>query len=168
MSKFDQESEVIIKNIRLTRWGITIVALWAVTLAFLSFANLLLITSIVQSVTIEVGVLQSWLVFGLNIFLLIAFSISAYGLFKRQQWGRLLFLVSVSIWAGFNFFALFSSSYSLNQDHTNQAIFFNAFRYAVALIMPLWYLNLPQVKLAFQPSLENLKNEDPTTDDNLD
>jgi len=160
-----KSSEVIIKNTRVTQWGITIVALWALVLAVLSFANLLLITSIVQSVTIEVGILQSWMVFSLNIFLLVTFSISAYGLFKREQWGRLLFLVSVSVWTVSNFFALFSPTYSPNQNYTNQYLLLNAFRYAVALILPLWYLNLPQVKLAFQPSSENLKIEDATTDD---
>ena len=169
LSKSNQESEVIINNhTRITQWGINIVALWSLTLAFLAFANHLHITSRVQSTVVEVGVLQSWMVFGLNLSLLVLFSVSAYGLFKRQQWGRILFLVTVSIWAISNFFALFSPAYLPNQNYTNQHLLLNAFRYVVALILPIWYLNLPQVKRAFRPSSANLKIEDSTTNDDID
>ena len=168
LSKFKLAlSEVIIKNLSFTQWGIIIIALWSLILAFLSLANLLLITSIVQSASVEVNIVQTWLVFGLNIFLLVAFSLSAYGLFKRQQWARFLFLAAVIIWAGLNFFALFSSSKASAQGHMISNIYIDALRYAIAVAVSILYLNLPRVKLAFQTLPENLDNEDQINNDNI-
>jgi hypothetical protein len=160
-------SEVIIKNLSLTQWGIIIIALWSLVLAFLALANLLLITSIVQSAALAVNVVQTWMVFGLNIILLIAFSLSAYGLLRQQPWGRLLFLAAVIVWAGLNFFALFSVADTPGQNRTTPSLYIDASRYAAALIISLVYLNLPRVKQAFQSSSGYLDNKDQTDNDNI-
>jgi hypothetical protein len=143
----------------LTKWGIKLVALWALVLTILSLANLLLLTSIVQIGTTE-GPTQTqiWIVFLLNVLFLFGFGASTYGLFRRTPWGRILFLWVVSIWAGANLMALFVPLFATGQrDFQGQIL--SIIRYAVALVLPLWYLNLPQVKSAFQPSSEKTGTE---------
>lgn len=161
-----RSSEVIINHTRLTKWGIIIVAFWALVLAVLSMGNLLVLTTIVRLNTNE-GPTQTqiWIVFVLNLLFLLGFIGSSYGLFKRSSWGRTLFLWIISMWAGANLMALFVPILSTTQGYS-QAGILNAIRYAVALILPLWYLNLPQVKMAFQAPINN-STEDITTDENI-
>jgi hypothetical protein len=103
------------------------------------------------------------MLFGLNTFLLIAFSICAYGLFKRYSWGRTLFLWVISIWAVLNLTILFAPIISSRQPISQKSII-SAIYYILALALPILYLNLAQVKLIFQPSSKNSKTEDTNVD----
>lgn len=141
-------------------------ALWAFVLAFLSLANLLVLTQIVQlSRENQLNQEMVWVVFALNLFFLLGFGASAYGLFRRLSWGRLLFLWIVSFWAISNLIALFIPVFSLDQN-LSQAKTINAIQYGAAFVLPWWYLNLSQVKAIFASLSEKHTNEDISTHDN--
>jgi hypothetical protein len=84
--------------------------------------------------------------------LAVGFGASAYGLFQRYNWGRRLFLGVVTVWAGFNLIALFAPSLILNEPYTVNSLIFNGLRYIIGFFLPWWYLNLPHIKILFQPN----------------
>lgn len=136
-------------------WGVFIITLWSTVLAVLALAYILWLVTIAQymgSNPQQPGLAQLWFVFGLNIIFLIIFGVSAYGLFKRHNWGRLSFLGAITAWSGFNLAALIFPYFSPEQGHTTDAVLFNGLRYTVELIIPWWYLNAPHVKKVFLSS----------------
>ncbi|MBN1994287.1 MAG: hypothetical protein JW953_16435 [Anaerolineae bacterium] len=148
-------------KVQFRTWGIIILALWALVLALLALANILFLSTVVQFFTREdmPNLTQLWLVFILNIIFLIGFSGSAYGLLKRHNWGRILFVGFIMVWSGFNLMALFTPSFSA-QDYKTRAYVLNGIYYLGGLLLPLWYLNLPRVKADFQGLSENSTTED--------
>lgn len=132
-------------------WGIPIFALWALVLAFLSFARLLLLTRVVQ-LGGEVLENQSmiWLVFIFNTAFGLGFTGSAYGLWRRRNWGRVLFLWWIVIWSGFNWVAVFfNPALSSNQEALISNLLINGLRLAVGVIISMWYFNMPHIKALF-------------------
>jgi len=143
---------------------------WALVLAILAFANLLFLSTVVQMMGTDDGPGQSqiWLVFLLNVLFLIGFAVSAYGLFRLDNWGRILFLWCIIIWSGFNLIAIFIPSFYPDRDRSAEGVWFNGLRYGVGLIVPLWYLNLPRIKMIFHSQRsENLIVEETKDDDNI-
>ena len=134
------------------KWGIWICAAWALVLALLTIANLLLLSLAVEFYSNEYG-MQSrvWLIFGLNVVFGLAFAASTFGLWRQQNWGRLLFLWAIIIWSSFNFITLFIPNllFSAGRDYTIRELTPNAIRFAAGVFVPLWYLNLPRVKAFF-------------------
>ncbi|MBN1221280.1 MAG: hypothetical protein JXM69_20315 [Anaerolineae bacterium] len=137
--------------------------LWALALAFLSVANLLLLSAVVQVTGSNDAPSsgQVWVVFFLNIIFLIGFMVSAYGLFRLYNWARILFLGCITVWSVFNLIALFIPSVSPEQDYSIGELTLNGLRYGVGLFLPWWYLNVPHVKAIFyrQPA-ENETSEE--------
>lgn len=140
-------------NWRPKKWGIFILALWAGLLALLTLANLLLL-----SASTEVYSEQSevWWVFIVSIIFSLGFGLSAYGLWRTQTWGRLLFIWSIISWSAFNLFALFAPGLIFVSDRTyaTDKLILAGLYYGLALIFPLWYLNLPDVKRHFSNTSE--------------
>lgn len=93
-----------------------------------------------------------WIVFVLNVLFLIGFSLSFYGLWHHQNWGRLLFLWALGLWAGFGLLALFMPTILSGSTQTQavSSVIFNLFRYLVSFLLPLLYLNMAHVKASFQ------------------
>jgi hypothetical protein len=172
---------------RFGTWGIFVLSLWASVLALVNLARILLLSEGVQFFGGDRGATQSqiWMIFILNILFFLGFGSSAYGLSKQYNWGRIVFLWFVVIWSSFNLIALFAPNFyyllfspstvlaipgllfSPNQDYTVGELTFNGLRHAVELILPLWYLNLPHIKIVFHtPSAENFTTEG-TTDDSV-
>jgi hypothetical protein len=87
---------------------------------------------------------QIWLVFSLNVFFGLVFGASAYGLWRRQSWGRILFLWALVFWSAFDLISLF-----IGNDDTIPAIIVNVLRVAIGLVISLWYFNLPRVTALF-------------------
>ena len=86
-----------------------------------------------------------WLVFALDVLFCVGFGLSAYGLWKRCNWGRLLFLWLLGAWSAFELIGPFIA----NQD-TFIDLTANVFRVAVGLLIALFYFNLPRIKAFFE------------------
>jgi ABC-type glycerol-3-phosphate transport system permease component len=133
-------------------------------------ANLLYLSAVVQLIGGDQGPNQGriWIVFIFNVIFLIGFAISAYGLFRLHHWGRILFLWCITIWSGLNLIALFIPFFSPDQDHSAEGLALNSLRYAAGLLVPLWYLNLPRVKVIFRnQSSEGASAEETLANDNI-
>jgi hypothetical protein len=129
---------------------VRIFAIWAGILAFLALANLLILTQVVETGGYEPESLnQIWLIFGLNVIFGLGFAASAYGLWRKRNWGRLLFLGIIVAWSAFNIIALFSSQPAYSAG--SRAV--NSLRYLVGPVVSWWYLNLARIKHQFQTGL---------------
>lgn len=131
-------------------WGVIILALWSLILALLTLGNLLILARSAGFFSMEQS--RIWLVFILNVFFLISFSLSFYGLWQHHNWGRLLFLWSLGLWATFGLLALFMPNFLSTSARTEaiSSVLFNAFRYVASFLFPLLYLNLAHIKVRFQ------------------
>jgi hypothetical protein len=132
-------------------WGIFILGLWALVLVLVALSRLILLSAIVASESdLNLSQSQIWTVFVLNGLFGLAFAASAYGLWTRRHWGRLLFMGSIIIWAVFYVVALFTSGeLSAGSDYRPGSLVFNLVPYLVGLIVSVWYLNLPHIKALF-------------------
>jgi hypothetical protein len=114
-------------------------------------ANLLLLT---VSTGLDRAATQSqiWIIFILNVCFSLGFGASAIGLWQQRNWGRRLFLWMIVFWFGLNMLGLFVPEllFSANQSQTTSSLVLNGLRFVVGLILPLWYLNLPHIKVLFQ------------------
>lgn len=133
------------------KWGIRVFAAWALILTVLALANLLLLTAFVEVGNQPVGSqTRIWLTFVFNVLFSLGFAGSSYGLWRCHKWGRVLFLWTVVIWSGFNIITLFAADlFFAGRPYTAIELTLNGFRYAIGLLISVWYLNLPQVKLLF-------------------
>jgi hypothetical protein len=133
-------------------FSIRLLAVWAAVLAILPFANLLLLTQVVELSSNQfISQTQTWLIFGLQSTFGAIFAASAYGLWQKHNWGRVLFLWACVIWFGVNIFSLFVPNIvalaAVQQPLTGSIL--KGTRFAVALFLPVWYLNRPVVKEIF-------------------
>ena len=136
----------------LPKWGVWLIAAWAVVLAILVFVEMLNLTQAVRLNNVADGSqVQIWLIFILSIFFGLAFASSTYGLWRYQNWGRLLFIWTNLVWSGFNIMALFVPDviFALGSRHSVVELTTNSLRFAISLFLPLLYLNLPRVKALF-------------------
>ena len=143
----------------LPKWGVWICAAWALALAVLAVANLLLLTQAAGLYHDDNGdQTQIWVIFLLNVCFGLAFAASTYGLWRQKNWGRLLFLWSIVVWSGFNFLALFAPEilFSSSRQYTTSQLTTNGVRFMLGMIVPLLYLNLPRVKALFYTGAENI------------
>ncbi|GAB4410545.1 MAG: hypothetical protein Fur0044_04280 [Anaerolineae bacterium] len=131
-------------------WGILILGLWALVLALVALARLVLLSAVVGSGNENVSQGQVWVVFILNVLLALAFAACAYGLWARRHWGRILFMVCIAVWAVFYVVALLTSGTPwANNDYTPGSLAFNLVPYLGGVILSVWYLNLPHIKALF-------------------
>ena len=132
-------------------WGILILGLWALVLVLVALSRLLLLSAVVASESdLNLSQGQIWTVFVLNGLFGFAFAASAYGLWTRRHWGRLLFMGSIIVWAIFYVVALFiSGESSASSDYGPGNLVFNLVPYIVGLIVSVWYLNMPHIKALF-------------------
>jgi hypothetical protein len=132
-------------------WGILILGLWALVLVLVALSRLLLLSAVVGSESdLNLSQGQIWTVFVLNGLFGLAFGASAYGLWTRRQWGRLLFMGSIIVWAIFYVAALFTSGESsASSDYGPGSLILNLIPYVVGLTVSVWYLNLPHIKALF-------------------
>jgi hypothetical protein len=113
-----------------------------------SFANLLLLSAVVGSESdLNLSQGRIWTVFILNALLGLAFAVSAYGLWGRQNWGRLLFIACIIVWSGFHAAALFTPGI-LPADYTVGALILNVVP-LIGAIAAVFYLNLGHIKVLF-------------------
>lgn len=91
------------------------------------------------------------MIFILNIIFGVGFGASSYGLFRRQSWGRILFLWIILIWTGFNLLAIFLFRPVLpsNSGLFIDNLFVSAVRFALGGVISVWYFNIPRVKARF-------------------
>jgi hypothetical protein len=80
----------------------------------------------------------------------LGFAVSAYGLWQRYNWGRILFLWLIVSWSGLNLFAIYSPYLSPRQDFSFDGALISTLRFGFAVILSLVYFNLPQVKDLFR------------------
>ena len=156
-------------KVRFGTWGIFILMLWALIMVFLAVAEMLGLMAIAEF-GVDAGgpsPTQIWITFFLNILFMFGFGASVYGLYQRRNWGRVIFLWSITIWSGVNIIALFILWHYVGQKFTVTAITANVLRYVVSLLLPLWYLNLSHIKMMFThyPS-ENFTSEESVINDN--
>ncbi|MDM8521499.1 hypothetical protein QUF64_15745 [Anaerolineales bacterium HSG6] len=126
-------------------WGVFVLALWSAILSLLAASHLLLFSSSTAYLT-QQNVNLMWTILGANIVLCLGFALGSYGLSTRKNWGRLLFLGLITIWSAINLIILLDSL--LNEPAIDHVL--NSLRFIVAIIVPLWYLNLPHIKLLFK------------------
>jgi len=142
-----------VRRILTPKLGVRLLSVWALILAILPLANLLLLTQAVELYSNQFGNQgRVWIIFIMQTGFGLAFAASTYGLWQQHNWGRLLFLWTSVIWFGFNLLALIIptalSPASIQKPLVEPLI--NGTRFAVALFIPLWYLNRPQVKTLFK------------------
>ena len=133
-------------------WGISIFALWAFILALVAAANVLLLSKVAELYGYETEIQgRVWLIFILNTLFGLGFAASAYGLWQRRNWGRLLFLWIIVIWSFSNVVALFmpDSPFSSNMRPTISNKVLESIRFSIGPVASLWYLNLARVKCLF-------------------
>lgn len=131
-------------------WGILFLGLWALVLALVGLARLVLLSAVLGATQKNVSQSQIWVVFSLNALLAVAFAACTYGLWTRHHWGRVLFMGCIALWAIFYVVALFASSTPLaNNDYTPGSMAFNLVPYLGGAILAIWYLNLPHIKALF-------------------
>lgn len=132
-------------------WGILILGLWALVLAMVALARLVLLSAVVESGNQNnVSQGQIWAVFILNALMVAAFVACAYGLWTRRHWGRVLFMGCIVVWTVFYIVALVTSNTSLaNNDYTPGSLAFNLIPYLGGVIVTVWYLNLSHIKALF-------------------
>jgi len=90
----------------------------------------------------------------------LGFGASAYGLWDRRNWGRLLFLWLLGFWSGFELIAPFITNRDAFIDITA-----NIFRVAIGLFVSLYYFNLPRIKTLFDTDKKELSTEDTLEND---
>lgn len=122
--------------------------LWAIVLAALSLANLVLLSGSADSFS---GPGVVWLIFILSVGFSLGFLVGAVGLWQQRHWGRLVFLWTVAIWASVNLVALFVPGlFQSAPSYTAGGLFLAGLRYLVSLLLPVWYLNLAHIKALFK------------------
>ena len=151
-------------------WGVRLLAIWAFVLAVIPFANILLLTAAVEFYSNRYNnQTQIWIIFFLQACFGVGFAISGYGLWRYQNWGRVLFLWASTIWFGVNIIALFVPSFiffSIRQYSTSELIW-NGIRFFIALTIPVWYLTQPHVRFIFDHDpVENIMSKEVTSNDN--
>lgn len=112
----------------------------------------MLLLSAVVGVTEEENISQNqvWLVFILNAILGLGFAASVYGLWIRRHWGRLLFIITIAIWAIFYLIAIFLPlSSPTGQSYTTIEWMVNLIPYLLGSTGAIWYLNLAHIKMLF-------------------
>ena len=133
-------------------WGIFILGLWALVLAVVALARLLLLSAVIESggqENTDQG--QIWIVFILNALFAIAFAACVYGLWTRRNWGRLLFMISVTIWSIFYIVALFlPTGAPVTESYSVMTLIINLIPYIIGVALSIWYLNLPHIKAMFE------------------
>ena len=99
-----------------------------------------------------------WLLVALNVSLGLGFGFSAYGLWRHYSWGRKIFLWSIAVWAGSNMVTIFIPGVNLQSSIGQQIL--NSLRYALALFVPIFYLNRTRIKMVFYalPKESNVKD----------
>ena len=137
---------------RISNWGVRVVALWSLALAFLAFAYILTLTSAVGLSSNEFGdQTQVWVILLLNVMFFIGFLVSSYGLWRKYNWGRIGFLWTVGIWSAFNLVVVLDPGllFTVRQNYSLTTVMANGLRFVATLLIPLWYLNRPQIKSIF-------------------
>ncbi len=112
----------------------------------------MLLTQAVEFYSNEFGTqAQVWLILGLNIVFMVGFAASAYGLWRGQNWGRLLFLLLIIIWSASNLVAMFMANplFIFRESHVLADGLVNGLRFGLGLLVSVWYFNLPRIKRFF-------------------
>jgi len=134
------------------RLGIAIIAAWAVVLGLLNFVRLVYTFSLVDGSALapqgRVFVYQ-WAaaIFGL------AFLAAAWGLWKRANWGRWLFLAVATGFFVTSIVGLFTAQVDAPPPEARPWLLA---RYILSIILPALYLNLPFIKQSFDATEEQL------------
>lgn len=137
---------------KIPRWGVWLIAAWALVLAILVFVEMLNLTQAIRLNAIgSDNQTQIWIFFILSTSFSLAFLSSTYGLWRTHNWGRLLFIWTNVVWSCFNITALFIPTliFASANSHTALELTTSTIRFTVSLIIPLVFLNLPRVKALF-------------------
>ena len=137
------------------KFGVWLIAAWALVLAILVFVEMLNLTQAIRLNSVESGnQTQIWIIFVLSVSFGVAFISSTYGLWRYHNWGRLLFLWTNLVWSGFNVTALFVPTliFASGNSHNAPELTTSSIRFAISLFIPFLYLNLPRVKALFYNS----------------
>lgn len=137
-------------------WIVRLLTIWALLLTILPFANLLLLTLSTELYDNQYGnQLQVWLIFILQTIFGLIFAASTYGLWRYHNWGRVLFLWATAVWFSVNFVALFVPLFLFSGVQQNPpTLILSGLRFAIAFVIPLWYLNQPRIRAVFFQTVE--------------
>ncbi len=132
--------------------GIRVLAMWSLMLAILAFLNLLLLSESVELYSNQFNnQAQLWIIFIISLIFCFTFLLSAYALWQYHNWGRILFLLAIAIWFGFNLVTMTMSNFvsSETNSYDLSELFVDSLQSVVAIMLPLWYLNIPHIKAIF-------------------
>jgi carbon starvation protein CstA len=92
------------------------------------------------------------LLVGVDLVLIASFCAAAYGLARRLEWGRRLFIGLTVLRFGSLIGGLFwpGTIFSQTLDQTSGRQWWLLGRYLISLVLPIWYLNLNQVRAWFK------------------
>lgn len=111
---------------------------------------MLLLSIVVGLPNQPLGQGQVWTVFILNGLFGLGFAVSAYGLWTRRNWGRLLFCGLLIVWAIFYIAALLLPGGPASQpDYSLVTLVANTIPYLLGSGLAVWYLNLSYIKALF-------------------
>ncbi len=134
-------------------WGILILTLWALVLTLLAVVNILWLTAIVENTNQEIEISRIWLFFLLNTLFGLGFAVSAFGLWRLRNWGRLLFMGMIFIWAA-SYVLAWLISLSNSQPYSISELTLNFIPYLLGAGLSIAYLNLPRIKALFETNRE--------------
>jgi cell division protein FtsW (lipid II flippase) len=139
-------------------YGIYIIALWAIVLGVQNLTNLLLISSSTQNAITQTPSASSILFYQLvSVGFSLGFFVASVGLWRKANWGRFLFLITVVLFFMVSTVGLFTPRFN---TPTTQEKWWLSTRYALSTILPLVYLNWGPVKDRFNPTFESETNDD--------
>lgn len=128
-------------------YGRIIISLWAFVLGAQNAGTLLILSASVQGNTLVEASIWFRIYQVASVGFTLAFIAAAVGLWQYRNWGRRLFLVTAVVFFMVSLIGIFTLQQgSLSTGET----WFQSFRYIISTLLPLAYLNLPNVKAKFQ------------------
>lgn len=133
-------------------YGIYIIAVWSVVLSLQNLARLIY-TLATDGTGSQATQSQLFFYQWIGMLFSIAFFVAAAGVWQRKNWGRKLFLLATSIFFAISIFGVFAST---TADLSPLAQWSLAGRYAISIVIPWIYLNLPFVTQTFLKKVEDI------------
>lgn len=134
----------------LRSYGLWIIAGWSLVVAFDVSAQVALIVSLREGLMLLPNRQLIVLLVAVDVLFVIGFCAAAYGLARRRPWGRRLFIGLTVVHFGLLLMGLFLPGTIFSQQRqTPDQQWWLFGRYLASLVLPVWYVNLAQVRAQF-------------------
>jgi len=128
-------------------YGIYVLALWSIVLGLQNFIRLMYTFGINASGFGTMSLSRFYVYQWFSVILGVSFLVTAFGLWRRLNWGRIAFLIEVSLFFSIALFGVFSPNGNELTPIEKSGL---TIQYSLSIILPWVYLNLAFVKDKFQ------------------